>query len=200
MRPPSIPTCGLPEKGSILPRLRIEYGSASVRHAGRSPSRRRDRSLRRHSGSRSGSRETSHRSTRYQAHRSIQSWGPRRRFSLRLRAGRTRRGGTASGHDRRPGAADAAERQVHRRSRRVDAGARRVQPGVPDRHGAPRRDGPGLAGVLSQGAAGTSRARGLPAADRHRGRDQRRRVPRSHPQEAHRPVGISDERCRGRRE
>ena len=191
--PAEYPTCGFPKKESILPRLRIEYGSANVRHARRSPSRRRDRSFRRHSSSRSGSGETSHRSSRYQTNRSIQSGSARRRFSLCLRSGRARRGRKTSRHDRRPGAADIAEREVHRRSRRVDDGACRVHPGVPGRHGAPRRDGPGLEGVLCQGAAGPRGARHLQAADGHRGRDQRRRVPRPHPQEAHRPGRISEE-------
>ena len=128
-----------------------------------------------------------------QTNRSVQSRDSRRRLSLRLRSGRTRRGRKTPGHDRRSGAADTAEREVHRRSRRVDDGACRVQPGVPGRHGAPRRDGPCLEGVLCQGAAGPRGARRLQAADGHRGRDQRRRVPRPRPQEAHRPGRISAE-------
>ena len=73
-------------------------------------------------------------------------------------------------------------------------------PGVPGRHGAPRRDGPGLEGVLCQGAAGPRGARDLQAADGHRGRDQRRRVPRPRP--ARGPSSRSDIRrtCRGHRE
>ena len=85
------------------------------------------------------------------------------------------------------------EREVHRRSRRVDDGACRLHPGVPGRHGAPRRDGPGLEGVLCLGTSGPRRARDLQAADGHRGRDQRCRVPRPHPQEACRPSGIPEE-------
>ena len=80
-----------------------------------------------------------------------------------------------------------------RRGRRVDAGARRLQPGIPRQHVELRHDGPCLARILSETAAGTSRPRCSPDAHRHSGRDQCRRLPRSLPQEAHRPCRLSAE-------
>ena len=73
---------------------------------------------------------------------------------------------------RRAGRADARERQDDRRGRRADAGARGLQPGLSRQHVELRDDGSGLARILSETAAGTSRPRCSPDADGHPGRDQ----------------------------
>ena len=62
-----------------------------------------------------------------------------------------------------------------------------------DNDGERRGDGPRLARILLQVAAGASGPRCAPDADRHAGRDQCGCLPRSVAQETHRPGRISAE-------